>query len=349
MPSESITTNPDQASRTVADGALTLDNLQSQLGDYLGTSDLREMILIIAGPCLALAIAIFILASRTYTQPQVINWCGLIIVVILGHSITRIRTLHEQALLERFARTNHFDFRPTGVVDESYGTIFRVSPGLSRVRDIVAGTFDGHDIRLFGFSYEVPAGRSTRTVEATVCEIDLNGKLPHLLLLNRKIPAALSYFVDTDNISPFFGPRESVSLEGDFNQHFTLLGSPGETEPALEVFTPDIMAIMEDSATKFTTELVANKIYIYSAGLIKQEADLTTMFGIAEHLIPKLDPLARRLATDTTIPTTAPVVLPQTLGLIPKSVSCKVIAVMVAIGMVFPLGVLLFLLISGHM
>ena len=57
---------------------------------------------------------------------------------------------------------------------------------------------------------------------------------------------------------------QSLSLEGDFNSHFTLYAPKGYERDALYVFTPDLMALLIDETGDFDVEIVDDMLFVYS-------------------------------------------------------------------------------------
>lgn len=55
-----------------------------------------------------------------------------------------------------------------------------------------------------------------------------------------------------------------VTLEGDFNEYFTLRVPMGYERDALYVFTPDLMALLIDESSAFDVELIDDWMFIYS-------------------------------------------------------------------------------------
>lgn len=56
---------------------------------------------------------------------------------------------------------------------------------------------------------------------------------------------------------------QRLSLEGDFDRHFTLYCPAGYETDALYLFTPDVLAQLVDHAGTFHVEIVDNRVYLY--------------------------------------------------------------------------------------
>ncbi|MFI5271295.1 MAG: hypothetical protein ACHQT9_04620, partial [Candidatus Saccharimonadales bacterium] len=120
-------------------------------------------------------------------------------------------------------------------------------------------------------------------------------KLPNLLMINKK-----SKLGGLD-ITDAFDEKHTISLEGDFNDYFTLYANQNNEIEAREVFTPDTMALMEDNSKHYSVEFGGNRVYIYANGYIGNKQELIGAFTLAKKLIEKIGPLAERLARDSTI------------------------------------------------
>ena len=57
---------------------------------------------------------------------------------------------------------------------------------------------------------------------------------------------------------------QTLSLEGDFDQHFTLHSPRGYERDALYIFTPDLMALLIDETGDFDVEIVDEWFFVYA-------------------------------------------------------------------------------------
>ncbi len=57
---------------------------------------------------------------------------------------------------------------------------------------------------------------------------------------------------------------QTLKLEGNFNDHFTLYVPEGYERDAYYVFTPDVMAVLIDHGDKFDIEVVDDELVFYS-------------------------------------------------------------------------------------
>lgn len=129
----------------------------------------------------------------------------------------------------------------------------------------------GHDRKLkeaivfpgFGeignYSYTVGSGKNQRTYDYGYVSISLDRRLPHMVLDAKK-----NNFLGMSNLPESFGASQKMSLEGDFNEHFTLYAPAGYEKDALYIFTPDVMAKLIDDGGGYDMEVVDDTLYLYS-------------------------------------------------------------------------------------
>ena len=61
-----------------------------------------------------------------------------------------------------------------------------------------------------------------------------------------------------------FGQEQRLSLEGNFDDYFTLYCPRQYERDALYVFTPDLMALLIDEASPFDVEIVDDWMFVYA-------------------------------------------------------------------------------------
>jgi len=96
-------------------------------------------------------------------------------------------------------------------------------------------------------------------------------------------------------------PRKAtVDLEGDFNNHYKVYVSAGNEHRALQILSPDLMAMLEDLAdTKVDIEINAQDVFLIYVADFYTEASLGALFSVANTLRSGLDRLSKTwLASD---------------------------------------------------
>lgn len=87
--------------------------------------------------------------------------------------------------------------------------------------------------------------------------IPLERTVPNILLFGKGIGALRRAGVS-------IAGRQKLSLEGDFDRHFTLYCPEGYERDALEIFTPDLMQLLMDTTKGCDVELVDDWMFVYS-------------------------------------------------------------------------------------
>jgi hypothetical protein len=134
---------------------------------------------------------------------------------------------------------------------------------------------DGKEIG--NYSYTVGSGRNRRAYNWGYIRIKLVRKLPHMLL-DAKKNNILGRFT---NLPVSFHGNETMDLEGNFAEHFTLYVPKGYQKDALYVFTPDVMLAMIDHGAQYDMEVVDDYLYIYSPSFFKLD-DASALQSILE-------------------------------------------------------------------
>lgn len=275
-----------------------IDNVNKSLWQYLWTKRRLELIIfvpvIIAWEILIIVVFIKFLSQQSNSTGNSSNAFGYLLIlpfIVFGFWFYKLKKQFEATFLEQFARANNYSFDPTGSVDETYGSIFRLN-GRPSVSDVVTGQYGNSALRLFLYELVVGHGRYQHTYNDTVIELDFHGELPELLMINAK-----SHYNQL-NIAEAFNVKNKVELEGDFDKFLTLFAPKGNEVEALEVFSPDTMALMEDESKHYSVEFAGNRIYIYANGFVSTTENITQLFELAKQLIEKISPLADRLKSD---------------------------------------------------
>ena len=158
--------------------------------------------------------------------------------------------------LDRFARENRMTFSPADPDPAYAGAIFQY--GGSRMAIDHFRSVEGRFFDFGNFQYVVSNGKSSTTVTWGFLAMNLERRLPHMLLDSLQNNTLLS------GLSGLFARDQVLSLEGDFDRYFTLY-CPREYETdALYVFTPDLMALCIDEVAPFDVEIVDDWLFVYS-------------------------------------------------------------------------------------
>jgi hypothetical protein len=295
---------PQPTISTPAGTGVKISDVNQSLWQYIKKRKLWELILVLPFAILwEIAIIFFftkysqVSKNNNSQNNQGLGYLLIAPILLLSSWVYKLKKQFEAAFLEEFASANNYSFDKNGGVDETYGSIFRLS-GQQSVSDVITGAYGNNSLRLFLYELVVGSGRYQQRYHDTVIEIDMHGQLPNLLMMNNQSK------MGRINLSGAFGIKNTLQLEGDFNQYFTLFAPQGNEVEALEVFTPDTMALMEDESAHYTVEFAGNRVYIYCNGFITTSENLNQVFTLAKKLTDKLAPLASRLGRDSAIAAT---------------------------------------------
>lgn len=204
------------------------------------------------------------------------------------HAHVRLRWPWRRWLrLSRFAVDNGLQYLPESPAPSLPGVIFAGSPNRVATDRLMADQESRFEIG----NFETARGEITfRTARWGYMALRLDRTLPHMVLhavanrrRKRTLPGAILSF-------------QALSLEGDFDQHFTLHAPRRYERDALYVFSPDLMALMVDEARTFEIEIVDNWIIFYKPNGFDLSSEQTarTLFRIASIVGAKTSRQTRR-------------------------------------------------------
>lgn len=214
-------------------------------------------------------------------MPKTISFWLVLGIGFIAFNIIKKRIRH--AFMQQFALANNYKYQEKGSITGIEAPFLQM--GRNRhIGDVVSGVYKECPLRLFNFNCTIGSGKSQRQVSFTVCEIQYKTNLQRIFLLGY-------------NLSFMYSPHgeEKVSLEGDFNKYFSLYVPKGYEIEALEIFTPDVMAMLIDKSRAFSLEFIENHLYIYAAKPIDTKSGLYSLFELARILIVELAPVLERL------------------------------------------------------
>lgn len=133
------------------------------------------------------------------------------------------------------------------------------------------------------------------------------------------------------NLPTYFTNDQVLSLEGDFDQYFTLYCPRQYERDALYVFTPDLMALLIDEAAPFDVEIVDEWMFVYSSKPFDPLSRLTyeRLFRIADTVGAKTLRQTKRYKDERVHSFAANIIAPQGRRL-KSGVSVGAVVVMVA-------------------
>ncbi len=167
--------------------------------------------------------------------------------------------------LTRFASANGLVYGHEEPISYA-GSVFQVGERRTAERRLASAS--GRRTEIGTYRYIVvhrnEKGRDRITVHRWgYITISLDRNLPHILLDARANDRSL-FGIRASNLPVQFDRDQVLSLEGDFNEHFTLYAPQEYERDALYVFTPDLMALLIDEVGGFDVEIVDDTMFVYS-------------------------------------------------------------------------------------
>ena len=159
--------------------------------------------------------------------------------------------------LAQFAEANGLQFRSSSANPNYSGMIFHLGDGRAALNHLNSAS--GRYFDLGSFRYSTGSGKSRSTHNWGFLALNLDRKLPNMVLDSKENNTLFG-----SDLPITFRRDQILSLEGDFDKHFTLYCPKEYEQDALYVFTPDLMALLIDDAGSFDVEIVDDWMFIYS-------------------------------------------------------------------------------------
>lgn len=218
-------------------------------------------------------VGIFTTGTISLTTPLMLLFMAIAVSLVIFGSRAQLK---RRAKLYKFAAANGLQF-VYDVANPSYaGMIF--DEGDSRHLQEALIFEDGTEIG--NYQYSTGSGKNRQTHSWGYARIKLTRRLPNMVLDSRK-----NNFIGT-NLPDSFGRDQTLSLEGDFNNYFTLYAPKEYERDALYVFTPDVMAAVIDAGQEYDMEVVDDNLMLYTSGAVAldSEAELRPLLGIVSKI-----------------------------------------------------------------
>ena len=223
---------------------------------------------------------------------------GVIPIVILAIFVALvavfiIRGVRGQAArwlrFDRFARANGLTYLPKLDDPQLPGMIFH--RGSSRASSDLLRGEQPRFVEFANYRYTTGSGKSRTTHVWGYVAVKLDVPLPHIIL----DAIGNNGLFGSSNLPAVYDRDQRLSLEGDFDKHFSLYCPEGYERDALYLFTPDIMARFIDNAAQLDVEIVDDWLFLYA------KRDLSTLdpatwqwlFTVVAALLDKLSQWAR--------------------------------------------------------
>ena len=208
-------------------------------------------------------------------------------IALLAHRIQK----RQQTKVYKFAVANGLTFSAHTASTGLKGMIFEQGHS----RQLVAALLFPDGTQIGNYQYTTGGGKNRHTHSWGFARVQLSRRLPHMVLDAR----ANNLFGKFSNLpSSFRG--QTLSLEGDFDKHFTLYAPKQYERDALYVFTPDVMAAMIDAGRDYDMEVIDDQLMLYTRGkfALDSEAELSSLLRIIESIHSELHDQTKRYADE---------------------------------------------------
>lgn len=182
----------------------------------------------------------------------------LFIIAFVRFLIPKVRRpIEMKAKLYSFVAQNNLQLF-NDIKDPNYlGAIF--NKGHRRVITTALQFSDG--IEMGNYSYTTGHGRNQEIHYWSYAKTKLTRRLPHIVL-----DAKSNNSWNLVGLSESLDRSQTLALEGDFNNYFTLYAPKQYERDVLYVLTPDVMMAMVKHGQNYDIEIVDDELFIYNHG-----------------------------------------------------------------------------------
>lgn len=160
--------------------------------------------------------------------------------------------------LDAFATANGMTYSPRSGAPAYPGAIFGIGSSRTAHDQLTATT--PRFIDMGRYTYTTGSGKNRSTHDWGYLAMRLDRALPHMVLDSKKNNGLFG----ASTLPVSFDRDQVLSLEGDFNEHFTLYCPREYERDALYIFTPDLMALLIDEAAGWDVEIVDDWMFAFS-------------------------------------------------------------------------------------
>ncbi len=212
---------------------------------------------------------------------------GVIAAIVVSAIVSWRRKRVQCYRIAQFAMANGMTYVDQLASPALPGLIFQ--QGSSRQSSALVRGSQPRFVEFGNYQYTTGSGKNRSTHHWGYVAVKLDVPLPNIVL-DAKGNNALG-----SNLPASFRRDQRLSLEGDFDQHFTLYCPEGYEADALYLFTPDIMARFIDHAAQLDVEIVDDWMFLYMQrpASTTDPATWAWLFGVVGALLAKFDQWAR--------------------------------------------------------
>jgi len=218
----------------------------------------------------------FILIFIMLLAYTVFDLFGVVVSVFitLGLIRARIESRIKRQFTKQFGASIGFLYSDFLNVIPVGSKLFSIGDG-QRIFDVLTGVHDGFPMKIFSFQFTVGSGKNSSTYVYTVFEVTLKNKVPNISLYSNTSRVVASSYTSKD---------VDIELEGDFHKHFKLYVPKDYEMEAYQIFTPNVMEDLINSAKDYNFEFVSDHLYVYADHMIKKREKMDEMFALVTYL-----------------------------------------------------------------
>ncbi|QDZ15271.1 hypothetical protein [Humibacter ginsenosidimutans] len=247
---------------------------------------------VVVGAGLIVAGLLFVLFFRIPAMGGVSLVLGVLVWVWAVFNLFRLPRTGKDAAgwlrLERFATANGLAFVPRVTRPALPGLVFQ--QGWGRASNDVLRSTSGRFVEYANYCYRTGNNNNNVLHRWGYVAIKLNRPLPNIVLDSKSNDGLFG-----STLPESFRSHQRLSLEGDFDRHFTLYCLAGYEADALYLFTPDIMARFIDKAAPLDVEIVDDWLLLYAPVALStlDERMWRWLFSLTDALEQKLEQWGR--------------------------------------------------------
>ena len=239
--------------------------------------------------------SIFVSAMLFITRGEITDG-ALPGVLISGWAIWLWMSFRRSALrglrYSKFAEANGITFL-TGETKTHPGLTF--SLGHSRQFNPGFALDDKAHTNFGNYTWVTGSGRNSTTHHQGFISINVSRKLPHVVLDAQKN----NRFANISNLPVGLKAQQQISLEGDFDKHFTAYCPADYGPDTLYWLTPELMALLIDKFADYDVEVVDNYVYLYPNGAFKlDQATIENIINLAAWLYQEFEDNTHRYSDE---------------------------------------------------
>jgi len=182
-----------------------------------------------------------------------------ILFTVLG--ISKLR--RESAHLQLFAQRNNLTYTRS-VESPNYQGMFFTQGRDKRLTNVIGSPTSTPPFEIGNMQYTIGSGKNQHTFRMGYMRIKLERNLPQIVLDATSNNAKI-FGASLSNLPDDFDKSQKMSLEGDFDSHFSLYAPKEYERDALYIFTPDLMALMIDNVKSYDAEIIDDQLFIYNS------------------------------------------------------------------------------------